>query len=134
MLQGVPGNQAARQPLHQPLLHDAGLRHARAAVFRRHCLYQKDPGLGQNGAGGPRLLHEADERRSPWRLDNQDGLDLPHNPATCHELRVKGSGNKVSLRTKRTARSEQGILPNTLKPGQCICQRVTLKHGQHTTE
>lgn len=87
VLQGVPGNPAACQPLHQPLLHDAGLRDARAAVVRRHRLHQKDPGPGQDGAGGPGLLHEADERRSPRRLDYQDGLDLPHNPPACHELK-----------------------------------------------
>lgn len=89
VLQGVPSNQAARQPLHQPLLHDAGLGDAGAAVLRWHCLHQKDPGPGQVGAGGPRLLHEADERRSSWRVDYQDGLDLPHNPPAHYELRWK---------------------------------------------
>lgn len=87
VLQSVPGNPAARQPLYQPLLHDAGFRDARTAVVRRHRLHQEDPGPGQVGAGGPRLLHEADERRSPWRLDYQDGLDLSHNPPARHELR-----------------------------------------------
>ena len=87
VLQGVPGHPAARQPLHQPVLHDAGLGHAGAAVVRRHRLHQEDAGPGQVGAGGPGLLHEADERRPPRRLDHQDGLDFPHDSPARHELR-----------------------------------------------
>lgn len=30
-------------------------------------------------AGGAGLLYETDERRSPRRMDHQDGLDIPHN-------------------------------------------------------
>lgn len=86
VLQSVPGNPAACQPIHQPLLHDAGLRDARAAVIWWHRLHQEDLGPGQVGARSPRLLHEANERRSPWRLDYQDGLDLSHNPPARHEL------------------------------------------------
>lgn len=36
--------------------------------------------------GGSGLLYEADERRSPWWLDDQDGLDIPHNQTACTKL------------------------------------------------
>lgn len=97
VLQGILGNQATRQPLHQPFLHDAGLRNARAAVVRRHRLHSEDPGPGQVGAGGPGLLHEADERRSPRRLDYQNGLDLPHYPPARHELKWQPEGLSEGL-------------------------------------
>lgn len=93
VLQGLPGNPAARQPLHQPVFHDAGLGDARVAVVRRHRLHPQDLGPGQDGAGGPRLFHEADERRSPWRLDYENGLDLPHHPPARHELKRRADGN-----------------------------------------
>lgn len=34
VLQGIPGYPTACQPLYQPVLNDAGLRHARVAIIR----------------------------------------------------------------------------------------------------
>ncbi len=86
VLQGLLGYQTTCQPFHKSLLHDAGLRHARAAVLWWHRLHPKDLGAGQNRAGGPRLFHEANEWRSPWRMDHKDGLDLSHHPTPCPKL------------------------------------------------
>lgn len=135
VLQGVPSNQAACQPLHQPLLNDAGIRDARAAVFRWHCLHQKDPGPWQVGAGGPWLLHETDERRSSRRVDYQNGLDLPHNPPARHELKwkLRKEMNKGLWQQQHTTNQKDSekrtryFLKHT-KSGQHICQQVTLKH------
>lgn len=89
VLQGLSSNSAACQSVHKPLLHDAWLRNARTAVLWWYCVHSKDPCIGQNWAGSSWVLHEANEWCSPWWLDNKNGLDLPHNKATCFELKWK---------------------------------------------
>ncbi|ETE59259.1 hypothetical protein L345_15011, partial [Ophiophagus hannah] len=61
VLQGLPDHPPARQPAHQPLLHDAGQWTSGAAVLRRRGLPAEDAGTGQERAGGPGVLHQADE-------------------------------------------------------------------------
>lgn len=129
VLQSIPSNPAACQPLHQPLLHDAGLWNAWAAVIRWHRLHPKDPGAGQDRAGGPRLLHEADERCPPWWLDDQDGLDLPHNPTARHELKWQPVGcTKTGTSRTRTETAVAGSHVYTPWSSCYFCHCAPVKH------